>query len=88
MQLLLLSYRMEHTFVRLSPRVLQSVRMVRLAAHGLFLLLAVKLDLDTEDRSEQCGAGAGGGGGGGWTVPRVYKYSLVHVLASWLYTQT
>ena len=82
MQLLLLSYRMEHTFVRLSPRVLQSVRMVRLAAHGLFLLLAVKLDLDTEDRSEQCGAGAG------WTVPRFYKYSLVHVLVSWLYTQT
>ena len=49
-QLLLLSYRLEHTFVGLCPAVVLQCRLVRVAAHSMSLLLAFHLEFDTENR--------------------------------------
>ena len=49
-QLLLLSYRLEHTFVGLSPSLVLQCRLVRASAHAMSLLLASYLDFDTEHR--------------------------------------
>ena len=50
LQLLLLSYRLEHTYFNLSPDLGVKVQLIRVAAHAMLLLLAIQLDFDTEQR--------------------------------------
>ena len=50
LQLLLLSYRLEHTYSNLSPVLGVKVQLIRVAAHAMLLLLAIQLDFDTEQR--------------------------------------
>jgi len=49
-QLLLLSYRLEHTYTNFSLELGVKVRLIRVAAHAMLLLLAMQLDLDADQR--------------------------------------